>query len=102
MGRRQRERFNVADKAVLGIAWYTRETWERLREVAADLQALDDTFDEWERGALAAVRDLESMGRRIRKVPMDIEALVTWCHEQHRLLDSAARAAYVTYLLQKN
>jgi hypothetical protein len=75
--------------------------WERLRELADDAQALDATFEDWERGALAAVRDLESMRRHIRKVPIDIEALATWCRNQHRPLDSAARAEYVTYLLQR-
>ena len=85
----------------LGLAWYTREAWKRLREVADDLDALDDTFEDWERGALAAVRDLESAGRQIRKVPIEVDALVSWCRERHCRIDSAARAEYVTYLLQQ-
>jgi hypothetical protein len=58
--KRRRDRFRVAGDAQLALAWYTRETWARLREVADDAQALDGTFEEWERGALAAIRDLES------------------------------------------
>src|SRR5271166_1071452 len=46
----------------LGLAWYTRETWAHLREVADDAQALDGSFEEWERRTLAAIRDLESVG----------------------------------------
>jgi hypothetical protein len=88
----------VAGDAQLGLAWYTRETWAHLREVADDAHALDSTFEEWERGALAAIHDLESLGRRIRKVPIDIDALVSWCRERNRRIDSAARAEYVTYL----
>ena len=42
----------------VSLAWYTSETSARLREVADDAQALDGTFEEWERGALAAIREV--------------------------------------------
>ena len=98
---RRRKRFRLAIDAQLGLAWYSREAWKRLREVADDRDALDDTFEDWERGALAAVRDLESAGGQIRRVPIDVDALVCWCRERHCRIDSAARAEYVTYLLQQ-
>lgn len=98
---RRRDRFRVASDAQLGLAWYTREAWERLRELADDREALDETFEDWERGALAVIRELESIGRQIRKVPIGIDALVSWCRERQRRIDSAARAGYVTYLLQQ-
>ena len=69
-------RFEISRDAQLGIAWYTREAWERLRQVADDVQALDENYETWERGALAAVRDLESVGRPLQKVPIDIDALI--------------------------
>ncbi len=99
--RRRRQRSEIARDAQLGLAWYSRDAWERLRQVADDVQALDDTYENWERGALAAIRDLESVGRQIQKVPIDVEALVDWCRERNRRIDSAARAEYTTYLLQR-
>jgi hypothetical protein len=78
-----------------------REGWERLRELAVDREQLDDSFDAWERGAQAAIAELAAMGRVVRKVPIDIEALLAWCQAQDRPLDSAARAEYVTHLLQQ-
>jgi hypothetical protein len=81
-------------------AWYTRAGWQRLREIAADRDALDDSFEDWERGALAAIGELKAAGREVRKVPIDVEALAVWCAHHGRQLDSAARAAYVTHLLQ--
>ena len=74
---------------------------ERLRELAADPAALDDTFDDWERGALAAIRDLAAAGRTVRKVPIDVEALAAWCRREGLRLDGSARAAYVTHLLER-
>jgi len=100
--RRRRDRPDIAAAAELGLAWYTREGWERLRELAVDRELLDDSFDAWERGAQAAIAELAAMGRVVRKVPIDIEGLLAWCKAQGRPLNSAARAEYVTHLLQRH
>ena len=47
------------------------------------------------------IHDLEAVGRQIRKVPIDIEALVAWCRERKCRIDMAARAEYVSYLLSQ-
>jgi hypothetical protein len=31
----------------VGLAWYQREQWARLRELAADTAALEEYYDEW-------------------------------------------------------
>jgi len=98
--RRRREGFKVAPDAQLGLAWYSREAWERLRKIADDREKLDDTYEDWERNALGTIRDLESAGRRVAKVPIDIDTLLAWCRDRHTRLDSAARAQYVTDLLK--
>lgn len=53
-----------ADEMHVGSAWYTRETWDQLRERADDRDALDDTFENWERQVVSAFRELESIGPR--------------------------------------
>lgn len=97
----RRNRIEVAPDAELALAWYSREAWERLREVADDVHALDDTYEAWERQALLAIRDLESIGRSIRKVPIGIDALLAWCHEHDRRNDSKARAEYAAQFTQE-
>lgn len=99
--RRRRNHIEIAPDAELALAWYSREAWERLRQVADDAHALDDTYEDWERQALRAIRDLESHGRPIRKVPIDIDALLVWCREHHRRNDSKARAEYTAQLLRE-
>ena len=59
--RRRRDRPDIAAAAELGLAWYTREGWERLRELAVYRELLDDSFDAWERGAHAAIAELAAM-----------------------------------------
>jgi len=46
----------------LGLAWYSREDWGRLHEIADDRNKLDDTYEAWERQALKMIRDLEAHG----------------------------------------
>ena len=99
---RRRQRSQVSSRATqLGVAWYSREDWERLREIADDRDKLDDQYEDWERQALAAIRNLEAIGQRIRKVPINIEALVAWCRERGCRIDMAARAEYVSCLLRE-
>ena len=85
----------------LGLAWYGREDWKRLHEIADDRDKLDDTYEDWERQALKMIQDLEAVDRRIRKVPINIEALIAWCRERKRRIDMAARSEYVSYLLNQ-
>jgi hypothetical protein len=92
----RRNRDRLSKDAQIGLAWYSREAWERLRAIADDREQLDDTFEEWERGALQAIRDLVSVGRQVLKVPIDVEAYAIWCRERGCRLDSASRAEYVT------
>ena len=100
--RRRRGRSQVPSETVqLGLAWYSRETWERLREIADDRDKLDDTYEDWQRQALTMIHDLDVVGRQIRKVPIDIEALVAWCRERKCRIDAAARAEYVSCLLRQ-
>jgi hypothetical protein len=56
---------------VLGVAWFSRTQWQRLTEVVEDRNELDDTFEQWERGALDAVRTIERQGKRVEKVYLD-------------------------------
>jgi hypothetical protein len=85
----------------LGLAWYSREDWERLHEIADDRDNLDDTYEDWERQALKMIQDLKAAGQQIRKVPIDIEALIAWCRERKYRIDMAARSEYVSYLLSQ-
>ena len=36
---------------VIGIGWYDRAQWTKLKQVAADAEKLDDTYEDWLRRA---------------------------------------------------
>lgn len=86
---------------VTGFAWFEREQWERLREVAADTEKLDETYAEWVFGANRSIAEFEAQGLHIEKISIDIDALVTWCREQQRPVDSSARAQFAAEELRR-
>jgi hypothetical protein len=90
-------KISVPSGSQVGFAW---EQWQRLTEVADDRSKLDDTFEQWERNALAMLYQLQSQGYSVRKVMVDVETLVAWCRARDRSVDGAARADYVTTLLE--
>jgi hypothetical protein len=80
---------------ILGVAWYTREQYERLLELANDRDNLEDTYEEWQATAEKMMVKLSKPGVLPRKVHIDVEELVAWCKAHNRPVDGAARTAFV-------
>jgi len=70
MKSRDRE-ISVPASSQIGFAWFTPGRWQRFTEVVG-CDALDDTFEQWERSALAALYQLRSQGHSVRKVMIDV------------------------------
>ena len=87
--------------AVTGVAWYRREDWSRLREIASDRANLDDSYEAWLAGAQKTLLELAVAGVAARRVNVDVEALVQRCRAERRPVDSAARAAFVADQLRR-
>src|SRR5262249_25823785 len=87
-------------KQKVGFAWYTEQQWQRLKELADDVEALDDTYANWLQTAEEAVVTLRSNGIEAMKVAVDVEEAARWCAKHGRPFNSAGRAAFVTDLLQ--
>ena len=86
---------------VAGFAWYRREQWARLRELASDRDKLDNSYDEWLAGAQKALLATALAGVSAKRVDVDVDALFRWCQAEGRSVDSAARAAFVAKELRQ-
>jgi hypothetical protein len=75
------------------VAWYTRDNYARHR--ALDPDGLQPTFDEWLRDAKRGIKQLERQGFVVQRVPIEPEALVSWCLARGRKIDPESRASYV-------
>jgi len=76
------------------IAWYREDQWERLREISADRDQLDETYAEWVVKAEEVVKQLAAQGLSIEKVEIDLDDLERWCAARGIPIDSRARASY--------
>jgi hypothetical protein len=86
---------------VVGLAWFDRKQWKRLTEVVEDRNELDDTYEQWEKSALDAVRTIERQGQRVEKVHVEVESLLSWCNEKGLPVNGQSRAEYVTQIIRR-
>ena len=84
----------------IGVAWFDRDQWKRLKEVAPDSAKLDDSFEDWERNARNVLARIRAEGHRAEMVPIDVEQLLAWCMLQGLAPDGKARASYVSCLMK--
>ncbi len=98
--RRKELRSRPYAETATGAAWYDRQQWDRLKEVAADSDQLEDSYDAWLEAAEEAVRGLEATGMLIERVRIDLEELIAWCNDTGRAIDGAARAEFARRTLQ--
>ncbi len=85
---------------VTGIAWYRRDQWTRLRELASDADKLEESYEDWLAGAQQTLVQMAVAGVRARRVDVDLDDLARWCRAEGCPLDSAARAAFVASRLR--
>ena len=83
-------------KPILGVAWYTSEQWDRLKVLADDPEAMDDTHNDWLQNATGHVRGLKQQGFQVVKVPLDVGEWVAWCKKNGKELNGAARSEFTS------
>lgn len=86
---------------VLGVAWYRSKQWNRLLEIAADRDNLEDTYEEWLRCAERSLSQLSRHGIQPIKVDIDVDELFQWCLAQRCPIDAQARTKFVAEKLHQ-
>jgi hypothetical protein len=99
-GSRQKARRTQGDRMVVGVAWYSRDEWERLRGMAADPEVLESTYEDWIRMATKSLGEMNAAGIFPEKVEINVDALASWCRERRRPLDASARASFASERLR--
>jgi len=64
----------------IGIAWYSKEQWEKLKGTAFDTEVIEDTFEEWQLKADEAIGNMRRQGINVIKVSFD--ALISLFEKQ--------------------
>ena len=87
---------------VTGLGWYDRAQWEKLTQVVENRSELDDTYEQWESGAVNFLQKMEREGRKIAKVFVDVDALVAWCRNRGLPVNAESRAEYIMLVLRRS
>jgi hypothetical protein len=86
----------------IGLPWYSREDYARIREMMIDRHNLAPTYDAW----LAAAENNESVGReaglQIDRIMIEPEAFSRWCAEKSVEPGRTARMEYVAEKVARN
>jgi len=62
--------------SILGVAWYSPTQWQQIREVSADAEQLETTFQEWLVAAEQAFEKMTALGIAPIKVPIEAQDLI--------------------------
>ena len=98
MAKRRVRARTQAGPMIVAVAWYDATQWRKLRLIAEDAHILDDTYDTWQRNAINLERDLRQKGIEIKRVSIDIDALVIWCKSHQKRINGEARSEYAAEL----
>jgi len=91
----------MPEVTVYGVCWYKPEQWQRLREIVDDPDDIEDTHEEWKKGANKAISEFQSQGIQVKKVSINVEELLAWCNERGVPVNGESRSEYVTDILRQ-
>ncbi|ATC95305.1 hypothetical protein [Pseudoalteromonas tunicata] len=89
------------NKVIYSMTWFQPEEWQKLKETVDDPTSLDDSYENWKKGAEQAIRDFREKGQTVQKISVKIDKLLAWCNTQGLKPDAKARAQYAAYLAQQ-
>jgi len=92
---------HAPDEMVVGVAWYSRDEWPRVRAIAADPETLEASYDDWLKAFTESRAALRHAGIVAEDVPVIADELKAWCAREGRPIDGDARAGYAAEQLRR-
>ena len=78
----------------IGVTWYRREDYERLKAMFKDGEKLPDTYEDWLAKAQVTVLTLAADRLRVERAYIDPETFPKWCEEKGLEMDADARTDF--------
>jgi hypothetical protein len=93
----QRLRAKKRSQALLiGLTWYTAETWAEVRASATDPECFEDSFERWKAVAIKARSEFQRSGVRAIECLIAPQEFAAWCALNGQENNSTSRAEYVS------
>ncbi|MDI1310416.1 MAG: hypothetical protein PSV17_13435 [Methylotenera sp.] len=84
---------------IIGVTWYTDETWLIVKAAASDPECFEESFSAWEAMAVTARRDLQRSGARTLEFHITPQELFDWCEQNKKVNNAESRAEFVSEML---
>ena len=85
---------------VVGVTWYTEDSWARVKATATDPERFEETFTEWNSMAVDALANIKRAGMNAVKFFIFHDELQSWCQLHNKPNNAASRAEFVSERLR--
>ncbi|MEM8845133.1 MAG: hypothetical protein AAGB35_08835 [Pseudomonadota bacterium] len=86
-------------KSVMGVPWYTEDTWNEMRNISEDEENFHSNFQEWLATADKSIVLLTTQNRPFLRLDIDPISYSWWCDKNSLKKDRDSRRAYIQYVL---
>jgi hypothetical protein len=80
---------------IVGVTWYTEETWSQVKICATDPECFDESFAKWKALAVSARREFQRSGVQAIECLIIPEEFFAWCAGNGQENNAASRANFV-------
>lgn len=91
---------NRSQSLLIGVTWYTDETWAQVKAAASDPECFEDSFAKWEAMAIKARREFQRSGVRAIECQIVPAEFFAWCTLNSQENNAASRAEFVSEKLR--
>ena len=85
---------------VIGIPWYNKRTWLRMKEICEDTENFHTSYQLWLASADKSIVLCTNRGQTFKRLNIDPTSYAWWCENNAFKRDKKSRRAYVRYLLK--
>lgn len=86
---------------VIGIPWYTREDWYKMKALAADKQSFHANYEQWLANTDKSIVLLTNRRKFFERLNIDPIHYAFWCNQKSLHKNRKSRTAYTQHLLHK-
>ena len=85
----------------IAFCWYQPDEWLKIRKLAIDADAQDDSYEEWKSNANKAIDNIRATGHNVVKIAMKAEEFSDWCSKNNTENNADARSKFAAMKLEK-
>ncbi len=83
---------------LVGIPWFGADTYQACRAVMTDGAGMPDYYPHWLAHAEALLAEVEAVGHRALRVPVEAKDFVAWCKARNLVPDAKARVRFANQI----